>query len=670
MLFENKFIFNNKIISFETRRCIGEIISILSYANNCILFDNYHNTEKAVFNNYIIEIIPILDKFYKACIDIKLPAIIDELIHLKINEIKVNKNAKKNLRKRKFNDPNIVNQKNNLIVSEILKRKSTKNIFSQKNLFWKFKYICFSFKNLLYILSLINKYKSKFLDLPKHDIFNNMFQYLMNKKDEIEFLISKNKNKDKFYIIYETPKNNFTKFFRNNKQNNKNLFFQNPNISKEVKLNHIKYCIKLLLQELNSIDEVNSNEKFFKSLLYQSLQNNNFSFLPTNKNKRVPLYWFAKYIMNNINSLEEKYIKNDFEELVEELYKDELNNLNTLNKYWDKIIIKNVEDIKILEDYINSLKSKLTYIQNSYYINQAEKIMFFTKIEGYITINTKKKKFKKENENNPAIKIDINKTNNENEIKINNIEEFINLFSPDFSFSSREQYQKPYDLLISDIIKGENKNQIYDVILNYLSIIKKFIRNNYDIMNKSDIDETITIIKDYILESIYKLVFPTNPIEKDLLFYQKTKELDWVTIQNFGIKDLELYQIYYPEMIMNKFEESKSLNDKIKYIKYIHKYINDIFVFNTGKEEVGQDEATPFIQYLIIKSQPKRIVSNINFIKNFLNEVELMGDKGFFISQIDSAIIFVLSINHTTFNMSEEEFNKNVENSGIKNAIK
>ena len=47
-----------------------------------------------------------------------------------------------------------------------------------------------------------------------------------------------------------------------------------------------------------------------------------------------------------------------------------------------------------------------------------------------------------------------------------------------------------------------------------------------------------------------------------------------------------------------------------------------------------------------------------------------MGDKGFFISQIDSAIIFVLSINHTTFNMSEEEFNKNVENSRIKNAIK
>jgi len=113
---------------------------------------------------------------------------------------------------------------------------------------------------------------------------------------------------------------------------------------------------------------------------------------------------------------------------------------------------------------------------------------------------------------------------------------------------------------------------------------------------------------------------------------------------------------------MIKFEESNSLNEKIKYIKYIQKYINDIFLFNTGKEEIGQDESTPFIQYLIIKCQPERIVSNINFIKYFLSKEELLGDKGFLISQIDSAIIFVSSINHTHLYMSEEEFNEKIKN--------
>ena len=61
LLFENKLIFNNKIIPLETKKCLGEIISILYHANNCIFFDNYNNVEKSIFNNYILEIIPILD---------------------------------------------------------------------------------------------------------------------------------------------------------------------------------------------------------------------------------------------------------------------------------------------------------------------------------------------------------------------------------------------------------------------------------------------------------------------------------------------------------------------------------------------------------------------------------------------------------------------------------
>ena len=63
LLFENKLLFNNKIMKFQIKKCIGEIISISSFANNCELFDNYNNIEKTVFNNYLLEIIPILDKF-------------------------------------------------------------------------------------------------------------------------------------------------------------------------------------------------------------------------------------------------------------------------------------------------------------------------------------------------------------------------------------------------------------------------------------------------------------------------------------------------------------------------------------------------------------------------------------------------------------------------------
>ena len=47
-----------------------------------------------------------------------------------------------------------------------------------------------------------------------------------------------------------------------------------------------------------------------------------------------------------------------------------------------------------------------------------------------------------------------------------------------------------------------------------------------------------------------------------------------------------------------------------------------------------------------------------------------MEEKGFFILQIDSAIEFILSMNHTHLDMNEEEFNENIKNSKIKNKIK
>ena len=78
---------------------------------------------------------------------------------------------------------------------------------------------------------------------------------------------------------------------------------------------------------------------------------------------------------------------------------------------------------------------------------------------------------------------------------------------------------------------------------------------------------------------------------------------------------------------------------------------------------------TPVLQYLLIKIQPRRIISNINYINCFLVDEDLISRKGFFISQIDSAVSFVSNINYNHLNVSESEFNKNVENSKRKNYI-
>jgi hypothetical protein len=97
LVMENSLAFENKIISFEAKKCLGEIICLLSHANKCLLFNNNDDIEKSIYNNYLLQIIPILDKFYNGLIDIKLPKIFDKLINLKLkeHELKSHKHRKK-----------------------------------------------------------------------------------------------------------------------------------------------------------------------------------------------------------------------------------------------------------------------------------------------------------------------------------------------------------------------------------------------------------------------------------------------------------------------------------------------------------------------------------------------------------------------------------------------
>ena len=504
-------------------------------------------------------------------------------------------------------------------------------------------------------MSLIDKNKNKFENLPNKDIFNTIFQSLINKKQDIEILNSNNDKTEKFYLIYEKPKNNFIKLFRNTKRQNINFFLKTRNSLNEMNLKHIKYCLKNILQEINIFDI--------------SYINNSDDNIDKKKNEIIPLNWYRKYLKDNIKLLDEKYLKNNKEELFNELYEDELYNINLLNEYWDLLIMKDKDKINAEDNNIKKLKSKLNYMENAYNINLAENIIFVQNIEVYMTLNICNKKNK--NENIPPITIELNKENDENEIKIDKIEEFINLFSINSSLISNEQKFELYNLILSEIINGENNSTINQVLLKYLSLIRKHIKENIMNLTKERIKEILYIIKDYIIGAIYKSLFPKQPIEKDIIFYNRTLELDWVSQENFGIKNIELYQINYPENIMNKFERAKTIKEKINYIKLIFKYINNVSKFSTGKEDdLSQDEATPFLQYILIKCQPKRIISNINYIKNFLSEQDLMEEKGFFILQIDSAIEFILSMNHTHLDMNEEEFNENIKNSKIKNKIK
>ena len=115
-------------------------------------------------------------------------------------------------------------------------------------------------------------------------------------------------------------------------------------------------------------------------------------------------------------------------------------------------------------------------------------------------------------------------------------------------------------------------------------------------------------------------------------------------------------------MWIKRIDVVKSILEKLLCISNALNTMNNTIKFSSGKDEdAGQDELVPIFNYIVIKAQPKRMISNVNYIKCFLSDKDNSGNFGFLLSQMESAINFILNINHKSLNITEDEFYKNMD---------
>ena len=240
------------------------------------------------------------------------------------------------------------------------------------------------------------------------------------------------------------------------------------------------------------------------------------------------------------------------------------------------------------------------------------------------------------------------------------IKDFVNKFSENpWNSDKNNKNQKPKIFVMQDIIKGDRKYCIYKTMRMYMDIVKKKIREptiNEGLFNKDvNVNEIAEKIEDHILRQIYKDVFPQT-LQEDNSFYLRTKSLEWVTPEQLEIKKVYFNQLGFAISCIRKIDEARSVFDKINLIINAHASINNTIKFSSGKDDdSGQDEMTPIFQYIILKAHPRRMHSNINYIKCFLGD-NLTDSKGFLLSQIESATSYINNINYEQLKMPKDDF--------------
>ena len=321
-----------------------------------------------------------------------------------------------------------------------------------------------------------------------------------------------------------------------------------------------------------------------------------------------------------MKKLEENYIKDDYELLLNEL-RDQIN--------------KSIEmlDFEIMSDYLGKIKNCEKKIES------AENII---KLLKEVEINKKVKKIIFQNDNN-KFKYDFKFNENKTEC-IHNIEQFIKCF-----------------------INLKEYNELY--IKNYLDFIFSVLEKEEGFCeNKDELWKIKDKIYDYIFIKLYDKLYPQKPTQIDSLILINCKKLSWVESKHFIRINFD-FNIFMNEITyyFNLLEKERNPKEKLNKIIFIFEIISKVISFVGFESNESEDKIyINILKYIIICVGPKRLNSDIEYIKLFSYRYDDESMKR--LKLLNEACNSIKNIKYSDLiDISEEEFKQKCEQALLNN---
>ena len=336
----------DKIITLSNRKNISNIYTVLKTLIRGELFNSSQSENMTIFNKYIIDNYNRINKIIKKIIQVKIP---DKLLQL---TEEFNENSEKNLYLKESQDINY------------------EYFIENPNDFMQHKSICFTTEHFFLFYDIVKQNKDKFFkpNTQQEKIFetiSNFISMIENKPYDYYVIINDIYNDEIKELLFSTEKK------------------YGLGRLKSDKLNNIKYSITHLLSNLKILP----HWKWVNNTNYQTFDIFNF----INKYLNIyeehifsmqpPLNWYSLYIIKNINSIDEYYSNNDYQNLYDEILNDILKKIEKLKKLNDFLTVNIGTKFTLIKNKIKIFEQELENVQSTEVTLKTSKFMELTPIK-------------------------------------------------------------------------------------------------------------------------------------------------------------------------------------------------------------------------------------------------------------------------------------------------